>query len=319
MNIVEVKNLRKWFKVKRILGKSVTIKAVDGISFNINKGEVFVLAGESGSGKSTTARLILNAIKPDEGSIIFDGNDVTKLNGKELKRFRREAQMIHQDPYASLDPRMKIMDIVREPLSIHEKKNKKEEEEEVLKVLEEVKLEPAEEIATRYPHMLSGGQRQRVAIARALILRPKFIIADEPVSMLDISVRGEILDLLRDLQMRYNMTYLYITHDLSTARYVGNEIAIMYKGKIVEMGDIDKVLLNPLHPYTKALIEAISEPDPENLYREKNILINKSIIELNDYGCKFYQRCMHAMDRCKREPNLVEIEDKHSVACFLYS
>ncbi len=321
MNILEVKHLRKWFQIKRALltfSKSAdrTVKAVDDISFDIEQGSTFVLAGESGSGKSTIARLILKAIELDDGRLIFDGKDITDLKGKELRWFRKNAQMVHQDPYASINPRMKIIDIVREPLTVHEPKG--EHEEKVLKVLEEVRLEPVEEIAYRYPHMLSGGQRQRVAIARALVLKPKLIIADEPVSMLDISVRAEILDLMKRLQEKYNMSYLYITHDLSTARYIGDHIGILYKGKIVEIGSIDKVLLNPLHPYTKALINSISEPDPNNLYKEKKIEIKDETFEVIDSGCRFYNRCIYAMNKCKLEPKLLEVEKEHKVACFLY-
>ncbi|GIU72094.1 MAG: oligopeptide ABC transporter ATP-binding protein [Candidatus Nitrosocaldaceae archaeon] len=323
MNILEVRNLKKWFIVKGsfldfINKKDKIIKAVDDVSFDIKKGSVFVLAGESGSGKSTIARLILKAIALDDGQIIFDGRDVTNLKGKELKWFRRNAQMVHQDPYASINPRMKIIDVVREPLTVHDTSGKEEQEDKVLKALEEVRLEPVEEIAYRYPHMLSGGQRQRVAIARALVLKPKLIIADEPVSMLDISVRAEILDLMKRLQEKYKISYLYITHDLSTARYIGDNIAILYKGKIVEYGYIDKVLLNPLHPYTKALVNAISEPDPNNLYREKMLEIKDESFEIADSGCRFYNRCIYAMDKCKNEPKLLEIEKEHKVACFLY-
>ncbi len=325
-NILEAKDIRKWFKVKGsfldiIKDKRVKdriVKAVDDVSFSIKEGSVFVLAGESGSGKSTTARLILKAIELDKGKIIFDGKDITNLKGRELLWFRRNAQMVHQDPYASINPRMKIIDVVREPLTIHDQSSKEEQIDKAFKALEEVRLEPVDELAYRYPHMLSGGQRQRVAIARALVLKPKFIVADEPVSMLDISVRAEILELMKSLKDRHGITYMYITHDLSTARYIGNEIAIMYKGKIVEIGDIDKVLLNPLHPYTKALIDAIVEPDPDNLYRFKEINIKDETFDSIDKGCRFYPRCPYAMDKCLQEPSLVEVEKGHKVACFLY-
>ena len=241
------------------------IKAVDDVSFKIEKGKVLVLAGESGSGKTTLARLILRALDTDGGSIIFEGEDVVKISGNKLKKFRTNVQMIHQDPYASLDPRMKIMDIVMEPLTIHDKHSSKEERRaKVLRSLGDVRLEPAIEIAQKFPHMLSGGQRQRVALARALVLKPKLIVADEPVSMLDVSVRAEILELMKNLKDRFQISYLYITHDLSTSRYIGDNIAIIYSGKIVEIGPINQVLLNPLHPYTQALIDAIPRPPGTN-------------------------------------------------------
>lgn len=322
---VDVKSLRKWFHVKRSLSEAVhskeekVVRAVDDVSFRIPKGSIFVLAGESGSGKTTVARMILRAIEPDSGTVLFDGVDVTKLDQNELRKFRINAQMVHQDPYASIDPRMRILEIVMEPLTVHRIGSKKEQEEAVFKALEEVRLEPVAHIAYRYPHMLSGGQRQRVAIARALVLKPKFIVADEPVSMLDISIRAEILELMQDLQKKHDITYLYITHDLSTARYVGDRIAIMYKGKIAEMGPVDKVLLNPLHPYTQALIDAISEPDANNRLKERVIRIKpETLIEDADGGCNFYNRCPYAMEVCKTEPKLMEVEESHYVSCFLY-
>jgi peptide/nickel transport system ATP-binding protein len=260
------KNFREMF----YLTERQYIKAVDDVSFTIGKGRVFVLAGGSGSGKTTLARLILRAIEPDGGSIIFDGEDITRNTDNKLRKFRTNVQMIHQDPFTSLNPRMKIMDIVMEPLNIHNKQiSKCERREKVLRSLENVRLEPVGDIAEKFPHMLSGGQRQRVALARSLVLKPKLVIADEPVSNLDVSVRAEILDLMKNLKDRFQISFLYITHDLSTSRYIGDEIAIMHEGKIVEIGQIDKVLLNPFHPYTQALIDAIPDPNPDNLQREK--------------------------------------------------
>jgi peptide/nickel transport system ATP-binding protein len=265
--LLEARNLRKYFPVKKgfrqLLQKSGPdfIKAVDDISFTLGRGKVLVLAGESGSGKTTVARLVMRATDPDNGSIIFEGKDVTHYTGSQLKEFRTAVHMVYQDPYASLNPRMKIMDIIAEPLNIHDKTSSKgQKAEKALSALRDVRLEPAEDIASRFPHMLSGGQRQRVAMARALVLRPRLIVADEPVSMLDVSVRGEILELMQALKNRFNISYLYITHDLSTARYVGDDLAIMNAGKIVEMGPIDRVLSDPFHPYTKALISAVPEP-----------------------------------------------------------
>lgn len=274
--ILQVNNLKKYFPVKKTLREIFSlankqyIKAVDNISFRVEKGKVFVLAGESGSGKTTLARLILRAIEPDSGRIIFNGEDITTKTDKELRNYRTKVQMVYQDPYTSLNPRMKIMDIVMEPLNIHNKKSPKtERKEKVFRSLEDVRLKPVEEIAEKFPHMLSGGQRQRVALARSLVLTPKLIIADEPVSMLDVSVRAEILDLMKSLKDRLQISCLYITHDLSTSRYIGDEIAIMHAGKILEAGPIDRVLLHPAHPYTQALIDAISEPDPDNLHRDQ--------------------------------------------------
>lgn len=274
--ILQVNNLKKYFPVKKTLREIFSlankqyIKAVDNISFRVEKGKVFVLAGESGSGKTTLARLILRAIEPDSGRIIFNGEDITTKTDKELRNYRTKVQMVYQDPYTSLNPRMKIMDIVMEPLNIHHKKSPKtERKEKVFRSLEDVRLKPVEEIAEKFPHMLSGGQRQRVALARSLVLTPKLIIADEPVSMLDVSVRAEILDLMKSLKDRLQISCLYITHDLSTSRYIGDEIAIMHAGKILEAGPIDRVLLHPAHPYTQALIDAISEPDPDNLHRDQ--------------------------------------------------
>lgn len=270
-DILRIENLKKYFVKKSIFSsKILKVKAVDGISFNVQRGEVFVLAGESGSGKTTTAKLILKSIDADEGKIIFDGIEI-KNDAKSLSKIRRGCQMVYQDPYDSINPRMKIFDIVDEPLEIHMKISKKERTKKVFEALQEVKLEPIEEIAKKYPHMLSGGQRQRVVLARALVLKPKLIIADEPVSMLDVSIRAEVLELMQELQKKHNIAFIYITHDLATAKYFGQKIAILYLGKIVEVGDIENVLLNPKHPYTKALIAAISEPNPENLHKEKEI------------------------------------------------
>ncbi|MEM4321200.1 MAG: ABC transporter ATP-binding protein [Candidatus Nitrosocaldus sp.] len=323
--LLEVDRIRKWFRIKRSILEILQgrqegiVKAVDGVSFSIKQGSTFVLAGESGSGKSTIARLILRAIEPDGGSIRFAGRDVLSLDKRGLMWFRRNAQMIHQDPYSSLNPRMRIISIVGEPLEVHGIKDRKERDEMVFKALQEVRLEPVEEIAYRYPHMLSGGQRQRVAIARALVLKPMLIVADEPVSMLDLSVRAEILELMQNLKVKHNITYMYITHDLSTARYFGDSIAILYKGRIVENGDIDDILNEPLHPYTQALIDAIPEPDPSSRLRDKVIRIRSSIDAYDEEkGCRFYARCPYAMDKCKDEPTMLEVKKGHHVSCFLY-
>ena len=236
---------------------------------------------------------------------------------RNLEKIRMNCQMIHQDPYDSINPRMRIKDIILEPLEIHNVGNKEERNKRVIEVLQEVKLEPVEEIVKKYPHMLSGGQRQRVVLARALALKPKIILADEPVSMLDVSIRAEILELMKELQKKYQISFIYITHDLVTAKYFGQRIAILYLGKIVETGPIDQVLKNPKHPYTQALIDAISEPDPENIHKEKKIRIKETSQEDELTGCKFKSRCPYAIKQCDIEPNLEEVEHEHFSACYV--
>jgi peptide/nickel transport system ATP-binding protein len=315
--ILRIENLKKIFIKKNIFRtKTVTIKAVDDISFSLKKGEVFVLAGESGSGKSTIAKLILKSIQANSGKIIFENEEISN-DKKSLEKIRMNCQMIHQDPYDSINPRMNIADIVSEPLEIHKIGNKDDRKKRVNEVLHEVKLEPVDDILKKYPHMLSGGQRQRVVLARALALRPKIIIADEPVSMLDVSIRAEMLELMHELQMRYQISFVYITHDLATARHFGQRIGILYLGKIVEIGAIDEILLKPKHPYTQALIDAISEPNPENLNKEKKIRINDPL-DIDVYsGCRFRARCPYAIEKCKTEPILENIEKDHFVACYV--
>jgi len=315
--ILKVEHLKKYYIKKGLFGsKSTIVRATDDVSFSLKKGEVFVLAGESGSGKSTIAKLILKSIEPDSGKIFFEDQEINNEQ-KNLKKIRMNCQMIHQDPYDSINPRMKVMDIVSEPLEIHNIGNKDERLQRVIQVLHEVKLEPVDEMLKKYPHMLSGGQRQRVVLARALALKPKIILADEPVSMLDVSIRAEMLELMQELQKKYNISFIYITHDLATARYFGQRIGILYMGKIVEMGPIDQVLVNPKHPYTQALIDAISEPDPDNLHREKKIRINEpSDVDVYQ-GCRFRARCPYVIEKCKDEPKLEKADDEHYAACFV--
>lgn len=314
--ILVVKNLQRHFIKTNWLGKqSSLVKAVDGVSFSVKRGEIFVLAGESGSGKSTIAKLILKSIDADAGKIIFDGTEITNKKDP-LKKIRMGCQMVYQDPYDSMNPKMKIKDIISEPIEIHRIGNSKQRDALVIEALHEVRLEPAEEIMEKYPGMLSGGQRQRVVLARALVMKPKLIIADEPVSMLDVSVRAEILELMEGLRQKYNISFVYITHDLATARYFGHAIAILYLGKIVEMGPINDILLHPKHPYTQALLDAISEPDPNNLYKEKVIRV-KEPLDIDVYqGCRFQARCPYAFEKCRIEPELEDVGNERKVACF---
>ena len=314
--ILKVEGLSKQFTKKNLFGSKIsTVKAVDDVTFSLHDDEVLVIAGESGSGKSTIAKLILRAIAPDSGKVSFDGEEISDRTDSMMK-IRMNCQMVHQDPYDSINPRMKVKEIVSEPLEIHNVSNDQERKKIVLDTLREVKLEPSEEIADKYPHMLSGGQRQRVVLARALVLRPKIIIADEPVSMLDVSIRAEILDLMKNIQKKNSISFIYITHDLATARYFGQKIVILYLGKIMESGSIDQVLLEPKHPYTQALIDAISEPDPDNLYKEKIIRINEPL-DIDFYsGCRFRARCPYAIKKCEEVPTL-ETRDGRNVACFV--
>ena len=272
--IIRVEGLNKNFTKKSFLqSKSEKVTASNNVSFSLNRNEILAIAGQSGSGKSTIAKLILRAIEPDSGKIFFEGDEVSS-NSSNLKKLRMQCQMVYQDPYDSINPRMRIFDIISEPLEIHNMGDKETRKKMGLDALQQVRLEPANDIAKKYPHMLSGGQRQRIVIARALVVKPKVIIADEPVSMLDVSIRAEILELMSEIQKNHKISFIYITHDLATAKYFADRIIILYDGKIVETGDINDVLTKPKHPYTEALIEAISEPDPKNLYKEKKIRWN---------------------------------------------
>jgi len=269
--ILRIENLIKKFQKKNLFSAdSDEITAADKVNFSLNHGEILAIAGQSGSGKSTIAKLILRAIEPDSGKIFYKNTEI-KNNSDELKKFRMKCQMVYQDPYDSINPRMTIQDIVNEPLEIHNIGTKQERRKRVIETLRMVKLEPTEEIAKKHPHMLSGGQRQRVVIARAIVVKPEIIIADEPVSMLDVSIRAEILELMKEIQNRNKISMIYITHDLATAKHFADNIVILNSGKVMETGPIDKVLLNPENSYTKALIAAISEPNPENLYKMKEI------------------------------------------------
>ncbi len=316
--LVEVRNLKKYFPVGGLLFTKAWVKAVDGVSFQIHRGETLGLVGESGCGKTTTGRLILRLIEPTAGEVVFEGKNVFKLKGRELKEFRRKANMVFQDPYTSLDPRMTVFDIIMEPLRVHGIKVP-DPEAFVVKLLYEVGLN--ESHLYRYPHEFSGGQRQRIAIARVLALQPEFVVLDEPTSALDVSVQAQILNLLKDLQRKYGLTYLFISHNLGVVRYMSNRIAVMYLGKIVELGPAEEVFENPLHPYTKALFESIPIPDPRKARVKKSRVTGEPPSPINPPpGCRFHPRCPHATDRCRREePPFIEYTREHYVACWLYS
>ncbi|WP_164215283.1 dipeptide ABC transporter ATP-binding protein [Virgibacillus sp. YIM 98842] len=315
--LVEVKNIKKYFPVKKgILGlKKSYVKAVDDVSFTIHKGETLGLVGESGCGKSTTGRLIMSLLDATEGQIYFEGNEITTLSDNEIRKARRDFQMIFQDPYASLNPRMMVKDIINEPLIVHGFEPK-ERMKRVKELLEVVGLNAYH--ADRYPHQFSGGQRQRIGIARALAVSPKLIIADEPVSALDVSIQSQILNLLKDLQNSFDLTYLFIAHDLSVVEHISDRVGVMYLGKIVEIADKKTLYKDPQHPYTKSLLSAVPIPDPK-LKRERIILKGDIPSPASPpSGCTFHTRCPLATEVCKKEvPKLRETSDGHYVSCHL--
>lgn len=323
--ILESKNLKKEFRVKvkgdTIVAEEKTLKAVDDVDIKIKPGETLGLVGESGCGKTTTAKLLLGLYKPTKGAIICDGKDITTFRGRQLKSFRKKAQMIFQDPYESLNPRFRIKDVLIEPLLIHKiGANYKERYKIAEDILEEVGLKPAKTYLERYPHEMSGGQRQRVAIARALILNPSLLIADEPVSMLDVSIRAGILTLLRKMIKERKLAAICISHDLSLIRYISDYTAVMYLGKIVEKAPTEKLIEKRFHPYTEALLEAVPNPDPDfkiSLQKIKGEAPNP--VDMPS-GCRFHPRCIKCMEICKKiQPRKFEVEEGHFVRCHLYN
>ncbi len=319
--ILKLENVKTYFFLPKGLFKTIVVKAVDGVSLEMKRGESLAIVGESGSGKTTLGRTAIRLIEPTEGRIIFDGKDITHINDeKEMKMFRKSAQIIFQDPFMSLNPYMTIREILEEPLIIHGYNDAEERKEIIVKSLIDVKLQPPEEFLLKYPHMLSGGQRQRVGIARAMVLNPKFIVADEPVSMIDASSRAEILYLFKSLQEKYNLTFMYITHDIATAKYFSDNLAVMYLGKIVEYGPSREVILNPKHPYTSALITAVPDPDPKNRFIYRKVISGEIPSAVNPpKGCRFHTRCPYKFDPCdKSEPSLIQVNLNHVVACHLY-
>lgn len=318
--LLEVKNLKTYYPIKGgILRRTVAVvKAVDDVSFEIKKGETLGLVGESGCGKSTTGRTIMRLLDATEGQIIFDGQDITNLGGTSLRRIRKDVQMVFQDPYASLNPTMMVGHLVSEPIRNFTKKSQKDLKPEVLELLTKVGL--PEDAYYKYPHEFSGGQRQRIGIARALALRPKLIIADEPVSALDVSVQSQVLNLLRELQDEFDLTFLFIAHDLSVVKHMSDRIGVMYLGGLVEVAEKNSIYAEPLHPYTQALISAIPEPDPRK--KKERIILEGDVPSPIDppKGCTFHPRCAHAKPECQTvKPTLKEVKPGHRVACHLYN
>jgi len=319
-NLVEVENLYMYFPVTAgVLQKRVAdVKAVDGISFYVKKGETLGLVGESGCGKTTTGRCLLQLYEGMRGKVIFDGTDLTHLKREQMRRMRRHMQLIFQDPFASLDPRMTAGEIVGEPLKVHGLARGQEYRDQVAELFRMVELEPF--MADRYPHEFSGGQRQRIGIARALAVRPSFIVCDEPVSALDVSIQAQIIILLERLREELDLTYLFIAHDLSVVRNISDRVAVMYLGRIVEITNADELYANPLHPYTVALLSAVPIPDPTvDRTRERIILAGDVPSPINPpSGCNFHPRCHQAMDVCRKEvPQLRNMGGEHWVACHL--
>ncbi len=315
--LLSVQNLKKYFPIRRgiLVQKHVgDVKAVDGVSFDVKHGETLGLVGESGCGKSTTGRTLLRLLEPTGGKVFFEGKDISKLPLEGMRKMRNQMQMIFQDPYASLNPRMTVGDIIGEPLLIHSKLNNSAREKKVRELLDVVGLSPYH--GARYPHEFSGGQRQRIGIARALSVNPKLIVCDEPVSALDVSIQAQVINLLEDLQTEFNLTYIFIAHDLSVVKHISDRVAVMYLGKIVELASSEELYRNPRHPYTIALLSAVPVPDPAHK-KERIILTGDVPSPVNPpKGCHFHTRCPQAKDICRQEePVFKEIGEGHFAAC----
>ncbi len=320
--LVKVKDLKMYFPITQgiVIQKHVgDIKAVDGVTFDIYRGETLGLVGESGCGKSTTGRAILQLYTPTAGEVHFEGQDIVKMKGESLRKMRRRMQMIFQDPYASLNPRMTVGNIIAEPLEVHNILKRSERRDRVKELLEVVGLNPY--FINRYPHEFSGGQRQRIGVARALALNPDFIVADEPISALDVSIQAQVINLLEDLQEQFGLTYLFIAHDLSVVRHISDRIAVMYLGKLVELADRHTLYHNPLHPYTQALLSAVPIPDPVIEEKRQRIILEGDVPSPQNppKGCNFCTRCPKVFEPCyEQEPEFKEVEPGHWVACHLY-
>jgi oligopeptide transport system ATP-binding protein len=317
--LLEIKDLKKHFPITGgIFRKTIGhVKAVDGVSFSVKKGETLGIVGESGCGKSTTGRMLMRLIEPTAGEIIFDGKDLMKLSKKDMRATRRDLQMVFQDPFASLNPRHTVEKILEEPLIVHGIGDEKERKKKVRELLEVVGLSSYH--AKRYPHQFSGGQRQRIGIARALMTRPKLIIADEPVSALDVSIQSQVLNLMQDLQKEFGLTYIFIAHDLGVVRHISDRVGVMYLGKMVELADSEKLYEKPLHPYTQALLSAVPIPDPE--HKRETIVLKGDIPSPANppKGCAFHARCPFKTEKCEEVvPTFKEVEPGHSVACHLF-
>ncbi|MCC5801153.1 ABC transporter ATP-binding protein [Rossellomorea vietnamensis] len=317
--LLKVENLKKHFPITGgILGRPVSsVKAVDGVSFTVNKGETLGIVGESGCGKSTTGRMLMRLIDPSEGKVTFEDRELTSLSNSDMRKIRREMQMVFQDPFASLNPRHTVEKILEEPLKVHGMGSAKERKERVHELLNIVGLSSYH--AKRYPHQFSGGQRQRIGIARALMTKPKLIIADEPVSALDVSIQSQVLNLMQDLQKEFGLTYIFIAHDLGVVRHISDRVGVMYLGKMVELSHSENLYEKPLHPYTQALLSAVPVPDPD--FKRETILLQGDIPSPSNppSGCTFHTRCPHATDICKQKvPEFKEHQPGHYVACHLY-